>query len=88
MLYKKDIKLDYSNIVKKDTCVGANMAIFLGFTVCLEFTLNSLFWGLQAAFCKLKNVKDLQLGSARFPVPVTKFCSGVGVKLCNQLVSL
>jgi hypothetical protein len=31
------------------TCdyVGVNVAIFLGFTVCLEFTLNSLLWGLQ-----------------------------------------
>jgi N-acetylglutamate synthase/N-acetylornithine aminotransferase len=25
--------------------IGPNVAIFLGFTVCLEFALNSLFWG-------------------------------------------
>jgi hypothetical protein len=30
--------------------VGANVAIFLGFNVCQEFALNSLLWGLQAAF--------------------------------------
>jgi hypothetical protein len=54
------------------------MAIFLGFTVWLEFTLSSLFWGLQAAFCKLKSVTDLQLGSARFTVAVTTFCREVG----------
>jgi hypothetical protein len=47
--------------------IGANVAIFLGFAVCLEFALNSLLWGLQAAFCKLKSVTDLQLGSTRFP---------------------
>jgi hypothetical protein len=64
------------------------MAIFLGFTVCLEFALNSLLWGLQAALCKLKSVTDIQLGSARFPVTVTTFCRGVGEKLCNHLVSL
>jgi hypothetical protein len=26
-------------------CAGANLAIFLGFTVCLEFAWNSLLWG-------------------------------------------
>jgi hypothetical protein len=66
--------------------VGANMAIFLGFTVCPEFTLNSLWRGLQAALCTL-SITDLQLGSARFPVTVTTFFRGVGGKLCNQLVS-
>jgi hypothetical protein len=30
--------------------VGANVAIFLGFTVYLESALNSLLWGPQAAF--------------------------------------
>jgi hypothetical protein len=61
---------------------------FLGFNVCLEFTLNSLLWGLQAASCKLKSVTDLQLGWAWFPVTVTTFCSEVRRKLCNQPVSL
>jgi hypothetical protein len=61
------------------------MAIFLGFTVCLEFALNSLLWGLQAAFCKLKSVTDLQLGSARFPVTVTTVCREVEGKLCTSL---
>jgi hypothetical protein len=70
------------------------MAIFLGFTVYLEFTLNSLLWGLQIAFCKVKSVTDLQLGSARLPVTVTTVCRGIGrnsvtnLFLCNWLVSL
>jgi hypothetical protein len=72
-----------------NTCpaVGANIAIFLGFTMCPEFTLNSLLWGLQAALCMLNNITDLQLGSARFPATVTTFFRGVGKKLCYQLVS-
>jgi hypothetical protein len=83
-LAKDTVPETYTN-----TCpaVGANMAIFLGFTVCPEFTLNDLLWGLQAALCTLNNITDLQLGSARFPVTVTTFCRGVGGKLCNQLVS-
>jgi hypothetical protein len=74
--------------------VGANVAIFGGFTVCLEFALNSLLWGLQAAFCKLKSITGLQLSSARFPVTVTTFCRGLGrssvtkLFLCNWLVFL
>jgi hypothetical protein len=63
------------------------MAIFLGFTVCPEFALNSLLWELQAALCTLNNITDLQLGSAMFTVTVTIFCRGVGGKLCNQFVS-
>jgi hypothetical protein len=72
-------------IEKSNEGVGANEAIFLGFTVCLEFTLNLLLWGIQTAFCKLKSVTDLQLGSARFPVTVTTFCRGVEEKLCTSL---
>jgi hypothetical protein len=69
--------------------VGANVAFFLGFTVCLEFALNSQLWGLQAAFCKLESVTDLQLGSASFPVTVTTFSrdlwenSVANLFLCN-----
>jgi hypothetical protein len=64
------------------------MAIFLEFTVCLELALNSLLWGPQAAFCKLKSVTDLHLGSARFPVTVTSLwggAAGVEGKLCTSL---
>jgi hypothetical protein len=74
--------------------VGANVAIFGGFTVCLEFALNSQLWGLYVALCKLKNVTDLQLGSVRFAVTVTVFCRGLGrnsvtkLFLCNWLVFL
>jgi hypothetical protein len=68
-----------------ETHIGANVAIFLGYTVCLEFALKSLLWGLQAAFCKLKSITDLQLGYARFPVTVTTVCRGVGGKLCTNL---
>jgi hypothetical protein len=67
------------------------MAIFLGFTMCLEFTLNSLLWGLQAAFCKLQSITDLQLGSARFPVSVTTFCRGLrgnSVPTCFSVTDL
>jgi hypothetical protein len=46
--------------------VGAKVGFFLGFTLCLEFALNSLLWGLQAAFCKLKSVTDLQLALQGF----------------------
>jgi hypothetical protein len=67
--------------------VGARLAIFLGFTVSHIFTLNSLLGGLQAPFCKLKSITDLQLGSARFLVTVTTFCRRIG-ELCNQFVSL
>jgi hypothetical protein len=61
--------------IKTLTMLEPKWLFFLGFTVCLEFALNSLLWGLQTAFCKLKIVTDLQLGSARFPVTVTTFCS-------------
>jgi hypothetical protein len=67
------------------------VASSLGFTACLEFTLNSLLWGLQAAFCKLKNVTDLQLSSARFPITVTTFFRELGensVPTCFSVTGL
>jgi hypothetical protein len=67
------------------------MAIELGFTVCPEFTLNSLLWGLQAAFRKLKSVTDLQPGSTRFPVSVTTFYRGLrgnSVPACFSVTGL
>jgi hypothetical protein len=60
---------------------GCFSGIYYVSVICLGFPTL----GPQAAFCKLKSVTDLQLGSARFPIIVTTECRGVEGKLCTSL---